>query len=263
VIELVVRDIGAQFEQFSGYPVRIEIFEGPLDLLLHLVQREEIEAAEVDIVHITDGFLAFLRTMAQINIHVAGEFVETAASLLLLKSRALLPREELPDDEVIEEGTTVVELARRLAEYRTYKEAATILAEAKEARKQIYLRPLKGDEAIGAGVVPLQDVSIFDIVSAVQEMLDRAKEPAPHLLMREEISVSDRIDQIHAQLRAGVQRRMWFHELVHEGATRAYIIVTFLAVLEMIRRGELLVSQERPRGYIQLDFVQPEEATRP
>lgn len=259
MIDLVVTDLGAQFEQFSGYPVRIEVFEGPLDLLLHLVQREEVEAAEVDIVRITDGFLACLRTMAQINIHVAGEFVETAASLLLLKSRALLPREEPPDDEVIEEGTTVVELARRLAEYRTYKEAATILAEAQEARKQIYLRPLKSDDAIGAGVVPLQDVSIFDIVSAVQEMLDRAKEPPPHLMMREEITVGDRIDQLRAQLRRSAQRRIWFDELVHEGATRVYIVVTFLAVLEMIRRGELLVSQERPRGRIQLDFIPSEE----
>ncbi len=262
MIELAARNLGARFEQFSGYPVRIEIFEGPLDLLLHLVQREEVEAAEVDLVHITNRFLAYLRTMAQINIHVAGEFVETAASLLLLKSRALLPREEPPDDEVIAEETTVVELARRLAEYRTYKEAATILAEAQEARKQIYLRPLKGDEAIGAGVVPLQDVSIFDIVSAVQDMLDRVKEPPPHLMVRDEISVGDRIDQLRAQLRCSAQRRIWFDELVHDGATRVYIVVTFLAVLEMIRRGELLVSQDRPRGRIQLDFVPPEEAIR-
>lgn len=259
MIELVVRDLGAQFEQFSGYPVRIEIYEGPLDLLLHLVQREEIEASDVDIVRITDRFLQYLRTMAEINIHVAGEFVETAASLLLLKSRSLLPREEPVDDEQIEEGETVVELARRLAEYRTYKEAAGILAEAQEARKQIYLRPLKGDEALGAGVVPLQDVSIFDIVSAVQEMLERAKEPPPHQMAREEISVGDRIDQLRAQFRRAGQRRTWFDELVPETATRVFIVVTFLAVLEMIRRGELLVSQDRPRGRIRLDLVVPEE----
>jgi segregation and condensation protein A len=255
-----VRDLGAQFEQFSGYHVRIEIYEGPLDLLLHLVHREEVEAAEVDIVHITDRFLQYLRTMAEINIHVAGEFIETAASLLLLKSRALLPREAPPDDEPIEEQETVVDLARRLAEYRTYKEAATILAEAQEARKQIYLRPMKGDEAVGAGVVPLQDVSVFDIVAAVHEMLERAKEPPPHQMVRDEISVGDRIDQLRAQFAGRAGGRTWFDELVPDGSTRVFIVVTFLAVLEMIRRGELLVSQDRPRGRIRLAFTEPEEA---
>jgi segregation and condensation protein A len=261
VIALVVSDLGAQFDQFSGYPVRIEIYEGPLDLLLHLVQREEVEASEVDIVHITDRFLQYLGTMAQINITVAGEFVETAASLLLLKSRALLPREEPPDDEEVEEEDTVVELARRLAEYRTYKEAAGILAEAQEARKQIYLRPMKGDEAVGGGVVPLQDVSVFDIVSAVHEMLERAKEPPPHRMEREEISVGDRIDQLRTRFRRHTGRRTWFDELVPQETTRVFIVVTFLAVLEMIRRGELLVSQDRPRGRIRLELVETEEET--
>ena len=261
MIALVVRDLGAQFEQFSGYPVRIEIYEGPLDLLLHLVQREEVEASEVDIVHITDRFLQYLGTMAEINITVAGEFVETAASLLLLKSRALLPREEPSDDEAIEEEDTVVELARRLAEYRTYKEAAGILAEAQEARKQIYLRPMTGAQAIGGGVVPLEDVSVFDIVAAVHEMLERAKEPPPHRMERDEISVGDRIDQLRDRFRSRIGQRTWFDELVPEETTRVFIVVTFLAVLEMIRRGELLVSQDQPRGRIRLDLVEPEETT--
>jgi len=261
VIALVVRDLGAQFEQFSGYPVRIEIYEGPLDLLLHLVQREEIEASEVDIVHITDRFLQYLGTMAKINITVAGEFVETAASLLLLKSRALLPREEPPDDEEIEEEDTIVDLARRLAEYRTYKEAAGILAEAQEARKQIYLRPTKGDEAIGGGVVPLRDVSVFDMVAAVHEMLERAKEPPPHRMQRDEISVADRIDQLRSSFRTRIGRVAWFDELVPEETTRVFIVVTFLAVLEMIRRSELLVSQDEPRGRIKLELIEPEETT--
>lgn len=256
-----MRDLGAQFEQFSGYSVRIEIYEGPLDLLLHLVQREEVEASEVDIVHITDRFLQYLGTMAQINITLAGEFIETAASLLLLKSRALLPQEEPPDDEEIEEEDSVVDLARRLAEYRTYKEAAGILAEAQEARKQIYLRPTKGDKAVGGGVVPLQDVSVFDIVAAVHEMLERAKEPEPHRMQRDQISVADRIDQLRARFRRRTGRQTWFDELVPESTTRVFIVVTFLAVLEMIRRGELLVSQDRPRGRIRLELLQPEETT--
>lgn len=261
MITLSVRDMAAQFERFSGYPVRIEIFEGPLDLLLHLVRREEVEASEIDIVRITDQFLRYLQTMQQINIEVASHFIVTATTLLLLKSRSLLPREEPPEEEEpIEEEDPAVELARRLAEYRTYKEAAGILAEAQEARKQIYLRPLTADDAVGAGVVPLEDVSVFDMVAAVHEMLRRAKEPPPHAVEREEIAVGDRIDQLVHSLRLRGAREVYFDELVPDGSTRVFIVVTFLAVLEMIRRGELRVSQEQPRGRIQLRLATPEEA---
>ncbi|MGD9496839.1 MAG: ScpA family protein [Armatimonadota bacterium] len=260
MIALPLRDLALQFERFRGYPVRIEIFEGPLDLLLHLVRREEVEATEVDIVRITDQFLRYLRTMQQINIDVACAFVVTAATLLLLKSRALLPREESFAVEEIEEEDPAVELARRLAEYRTYKEAAEILAEAQEARKRIYLRPLTSDDAVGAGVVPLEDVSVFDMVAAVHEMLRRAQEPPPHTVEREEITVGERIDQLLRQLRLRGERELYFDDLVPEGSTRVFIVVTFLAVLEMIRRGELRVWQEQPRGRIGLRLVGPEEA---
>ncbi len=260
MIELPVRDLTAQFDRFQGYPVRIEIFEGPLDLLLHLVRREEVGASEVDIVRITDQFLQYLGAMRQINIEVASQFIVMAATLLLLKSRALLPREEAPDDEEIEEEEPAVELARRLAEYRTYKEAAEMLAEAQEARKQIYLRPLTADDAVGAGVVPLEDVSVFDMVAAVHEMLRRAKEPPPHQVEREEITVGERIDQLVGSLRLRGSRRIHFDELVPEGSTRVFIVVTFLAVLEMIRRGELRVAQQQPRGRIELQLTGIEEA---
>jgi len=258
-----VRDLAAQFERFSGYPVRIEIFEGPLDLLLHLVRREEVEAYEVDIVRITDQFLQYLRTMQQINIEVASSFIVMAATLLLMKSRALLPREEPAEEEgLTEEEEPAVELARRLAEYRTYKEAAEILAQAQEARKQIYLRPLTADEAVGVGVVPLEDVSVFDMVAAVHDMLRRAKEPPPHTVEREEITVGERISQLTSQLRLRGSRELYFDELVPDGSTRVFIVVTFLAVLEMIRRGDLRVFQDQPRGRIRLQLTRMEASNQ-
>ncbi|MGC9319497.1 MAG: segregation and condensation protein A [Armatimonadota bacterium] len=262
MIELPVHDLTAQFEQFDGHLVRIEIFEGPLDLLLHLVRREEVAAAEVDVVHITDQFLRYLRTMRRINIEVAAQFIVMAATLLLLKSRALLPRDQSEAEEELDEEDPVVDLARRLAEYRTYKEAAEILAEAQEARKQIYLRPSTADQGIGAGVVPLEDVSVFDMVAAVQEMLERAKEPPPHTVEREEITVGERIEQLIRALHLRQSREVYFDELVPDGSTRVFIVVTFLAVLEMIRRGELRVSQERPRGPIKLRHVRTEERSQ-
>ncbi|MEA3402746.1 MAG: segregation/condensation protein A [Armatimonadota bacterium] len=259
MIELPVRDLSAQFEQFHGHPVRIEIFEGPLDLLLHLVRREEVEVVEVDVVRITDQFLRYLRTMRRINIEVATQFIVMAATLLLLKSRALLPREESEVEEELDEEDPAVELARRLAEYRTYKEAAEILAEAQEARKQIYLRPATSDQGVGGGVVPLEDVSVFDMVAAVQEMLERAKEPPPHTVEREEVTVGERIEQLIQELHLRPRRELYFDELVPDGSTRVFIVVTFLAVLEMIRRGELRVSQDQPWGRIRLRHVRTEE----
>jgi len=252
-----------QLEFFRGYPVRIEIFEGPLDLLVHLVRREEIEASEVSIVGITDQFLGYLRTMQEINMEVAGEFIVMAATLLLVKSRSLLPREEAHqvDEEPTEDPT--IELARRLAEYRTFKEAAEILDSAREARQRIYLRPLVPDEAIGAGIVPLDEVSVFDIVAAMQEMLARAQELPPATIERDEISVADRIVQIIEQLNAQGSREAFFDELVPLRTTRLFIIVTFLAVLELIRRGQLRVSQERAFGRIRLRLADADENASP
>ena len=248
-----------QLEFFRGYPVRIEIFEGPLDLLVHLVRREEVEASEVSIVGITDQFLAYLRTMHEINIEVAGEFIVMAATLLLVKSRSLLPREEAQqlDEEPVEDPAT--ELARRLAEYRTFREAAEILDSAREARQRVYLRPLVPDEAIGAGIVPLDEVSVFDIVAAMQEMLARAQELPPATIEREEITVAERIVQIVEQLEAQETRRAFFDELVPPRTTRLLISVTFLAVLELIRRRRLRVRQEEAFGRIRLRLVDADD----
>ncbi len=249
-----------QFELFHGYPVKIEIFEGPLDLLVHLVRREEVEASEVSIVHVTEQFLEYLRTMREINIEVAGEFIVMAATLLLLKSRSLLPLEQLAQEEEEPTGDPAIELARRLAEYRTFKEAAEILDSAREARQRIYLRPLVPDEAIGVGIVPLEEVSVFDMVAAVQEMLKRARDLTPATIEREQISIADRIAKIVEQLEAQAGAEGFFDELVPERTTRTFIIVTFLAVLELIRRGRLRVSQEQSWGRIRLRLVDAEDS---
>ena len=252
-----------QLEFFRGYPVKIGIFEGPLDLLVHLVRREEIEAAEVRIVAITDQFLAYLRTMQEINIEVAGEFIVMAATLLLVKSRSLLPREEAGEAEEEPSDDPAIELARRLAEYRTFKEAAEILESAREARQRIYLRPLVPDQAIGAGIVPLDDVSVFDIVAAMQELLKRAQELPPATIQREEIGLADRIEQIVAELETAPGQEGFFDELVPARPTRLFVIVTFLAVLELMRQGRLRVRQRGAFGRIQLRLVEPETDASP
>lgn len=237
-----------QLATFSGFGVSIEIFEGPLDLLLHLVKREEVDVAEVSIASITQQYLAMLHTLDELNIHYGAEFVVLASSLMLIKSRWLLPIN--PAGEVEEEAVEEVledpeaQLHRRLQEYKVYREAAEMLEESHRERSRIFLR--SGDEAeIGTGFVPLEDVSVFDMIAAVQEMLLRAKPDPPARMRRPAITVADRIEDILLQL-ADEKRPLNFSELVVMPATRLYVIVTFLAILELVRRRRIRISQSQP-----------------
>jgi len=161
---------------FDGFPVTIEIFEGPLDLLLHLVRREEVDIAEVRISVITAQYLAYLDTMQELNIQLSAEFVVTASTLMLHKSRWLLPVNPAGETEAIEEEEELeaaldpeAVLHRRLQEYKVYRDAAELLEQSRQARQRIFLR--SGDEAeVGTGFVPLEEVSIFDMIAAVQDI---------------------------------------------------------------------------------------------
>jgi segregation and condensation protein A len=248
----------AQLSLFSGFPVTIEIFEGPLDLLLHLIKREELDIAQVRVAHITEQYLAYLRTMEELNIQLAADFVVLAASLMLIKSRTLLPIEPAGEDEVesseIEVGTDPeAELHRRLQEYKVYREAAEFLEESRQERQRIFLR--SGDELeIGSGYVNLQDVSVFDMIEAVQEMLARAKPEPPAKMRRPGYTVADRLEEITMQLIAE-QRPLRFTELVALPTSRLYIIVTFLAILELVRRLKVRVSQLQPQRDFAVELV--------
>jgi len=231
---------------YTGFPVKIEIFEGPLDLLLHLVRRQELEVAEVSIASVTDEYLRYLQTMAEISIDVAAEFLVMAANLMWLKSRALLPRqeetveEEEPTEEELVRGEQ--ELQERLQEYRAYKEAAALLAESKDLRQRVFLRPLTEDDEIGSGYVPLADVSLFDMVAALQEMLERTKETPTSVVRPPEITVADCIEDILLRLHATEERSCNFVDLVEMPTTRVVIILVFLATLELIRRRQIRVA---------------------
>lgn len=246
-----------QLALFSGFPISIEIFEGPLDLLLHLVRREEVDIAEVSIAAITQQYLGYLRAMQELNIQIAAEFVVMAATLMLIKSRWLLPID--PAGEVGEEEVAEIapdpeaELHRRLQEYKVYREAAEMLEESHRERQRIFLR--SGDEAdVGTGFVNLEDVSIFDMIAAVQDMLLRAKPDPPARMRRPVITVADRIEEIIMQLTAE-KRAINFTEMVSGPATRLFVIVTFLAILELVRRRRIRVTATRPLRDFAVELV--------
>jgi segregation and condensation protein A len=198
-----------------------------------------------------------MHTMEELNIHFSADFVVMAASLMLIKSRWLLPINPAGEveDEVIEEVVEdpEVQLHRRLQEYRIYREAAEMLEESHRMRSRIFLR--SGDEAeIGTGFVNLEDVSVFDMIAAVQEMLLRAKPDPPAKMRRPAITVAERIEDIILQLTAE-QRPLQFTELVEMPATRLFIIVTVLALLELVRRRRLRISQTRPLRDFAVELV--------
>ena len=246
-----------QPELFTGFRVRIEIFEGPLDLLLHLVRRSELDIHEVRVSDITRQYLEFLRTMQELNIEVTGEFLVLAATLLLIKSRQLLPRQEEAVEETelqeAEEALTFqAELQERLEQYRTFKEAAAILRESRELRQQMHVR--YADEGQATGPVYLEGASVFDIVAVFQQLLSRAAEKPTHFVEPDRVSVADQIRFILDTLREAPDSGLTFHEILSGGYTRLLVVVTFLAVLELIRRRRLVVRQERIHGeiYVQL-----------
>jgi segregation and condensation protein A len=256
----------SQLTLFSGFPVTIEIFEGPLDLLLHLVRREELDIAEIRVAVITEQYLAYLHTMEELNIQVEAEFLVLAASLMLIKSRWLLPVDPAGADEVAEVSAEAaadpeVELQRRLSEYKIYREAAEMLDESRRERQRIFLRSADESE-IGTGFVPLEDVSVFDMIAAVQEMLHRARPDPPARMRRLAVTVPDRIQEILMQL-AAERRPILFSELVALPATRLYIIVTFLAILELIRRRRLRVKSTVPMRDFAVELVSGQTDERP
>lgn len=245
---------------YTGYPVKIHIFSGPLDLLLHLVRQHEVDIAEVPVAEITAQFLGYLQTMQEINIELSGEFLVTAAALSQLKSQALLPPEPEPEVEELETEDPAVQLQRRLAEYHVYKEAATYLEAARRVRERLFLRLVEEGTGVEPGFVTLRDVTLFDMVGAVHDLLKRAAPEPVGRVHLPRLTVADRIEEVLLRLDTE-GRDLTFAELVGEPPTRTAIIITFLALLELLRREEIEVQQEAARGAIRVSRNRRESPT--
>jgi segregation and condensation protein A len=244
---------------FTGHPVKLPLFEGPLDLLLYLIERDQIDIFDIPIEHITSQYLDYLSALESLNIEVAGEFIVTAAQLLEIKSRLLLPQEERPEQEEEEVGDPRAELVARLLDYRRYKAVAAELRERAELQRYVFSRgELVGGNGNGNGnghaehsYLMLNDVSPFDLWAAFQSVLSRAKEPPAGEVVRPRFTVGQKIAAIAARMR-WAREGLPFASLFEQGATRSELIVTFLAILELIRLRRLRVAQERLLGEIRV-----------
>jgi len=233
--------------------VVISIFEGPLDLLLYLIRRREVDVLDVKAAEITRQFVEYLHTMEALNVELTGEFIVAAATLMHLKSCMLLPIQEALEDEPDEELEPQVVLARQLLEYRGFKDAAELLAESHERRQHIFMRAC-GEEGVGTGFVNLGDVSVFDIVSVFRDLLERAEQESPTLEIRvQRFTVAGQIAYLLSTLRAATEP-ITFQQLFPGRVTRLQIVMTFIAVLELLRRQRIIVRQRRPYDDLHIEL---------
>jgi segregation and condensation protein A len=233
----------------NDYKVKLEIFEGPLDLLLYLIKKDEVDIYDIPIERITKQYLDYLQMFKILDLDVAGEFVVMAANLIYIKSRSLLPVDQQPPEESAAEEDPRWELVRQLIEYKKFKDAAGHLQQRELARENLFARV--PDKPESRAERPLGEVSIFDLIHAFQSALNRLdKKENLREIFEENFTVSDKIDLIMKMTAAGVPLK--FSELFASAASRTEIVVTFLALLELIRLKQLSVAQPQEFGEIEL-----------
>ncbi len=228
----------AHFEGETGYTFRLEGFEGPLDLLLHLIQKNEMDIFDIPIAAITEQYLEYLQLMKVLNLDVAGEYLLMASTLLHIKSRMLLPKS--PEGEEGEEEDPRAELVRRLLEYQKYKQAAGELEKRPLLSRDVFIRltsiePKEPEEE-------RIEVNLFELLEAFREVLTRVKPKAVHEVVLEQLSVEDKIEEILALLEKE-NRSMAFHRLFPEEASRRVVVVTLLAILELVKMKRIRIFQ--------------------
>src|SRR5215831_4647304 len=235
----------------DAFPVKLENFEGPLDLLLHLIKKNELEIHDINIALITKQYLDAIQLMQELNLDVAGEFLVMAATLIHIKSKMLLPRPETASAVEGDEEDPRDALVRRLLEHQKFKAAAGLLHEKEQLRSAQWQRP---DEVVahiaGDEYEPELEVDLFSLLTAFQAVVDRAKLRPKVLLPPEQIPIEVRIDQLLARL--SETEAMGFEDLFADVNDRGGLIVTFLALLEMIRLKLVRVFQSGTFGPIRV-----------
>jgi segregation and condensation protein A len=228
------------------YTVKLEVFEGPLDLLLHLIKRNQVDIYDIPIATITDQYLDYLNMMRTLNLDVAGEFLLMAASLLHIKSKMLLPSP--PEEEEEEEEDPRAELVNRLLEYQKYKEAAARLHERDILDRDIFVQGNQGEGSDDRGLV---EIGVFELIEALRDVLSRSSPEAAYDITLDRITIEERIAQILETVKSE-RGGLLFSSLFSGASSKGDIIITFLALLELIRMKMIKVYQRAPFGPIEI-----------
>lgn len=240
---------------------RIEIpkagFEGPLDLLLHLIQQHELDILDIPVGFITERFLAYLKLMRTLTIDVASEYLVMAATLAHIKSKMLLPTVPSDQDDGLpgeEEEDPRAELVRRLLEYQKYKAAAADLAERGTLGKDIFGRG--SSEPVPEGPAPFAELGVFSLLEAFEKILKKSNIKIEHEVVFDRLTITDRINELTDKLAA--RKAMSFEELVLEpgrSITRFDVVITFLAILEMAKMRMMRIYQTDPLSPLHVELT--------
>ena len=237
----------------AEYKVQFEVFEGPLDLLLYLVKKEEVDIYEVNLTKIATQFVEYLEMMRELDLEVAGEFIVMASTLMYIKSRELLPVDQQVQAEGEEEEEDPRwELIRQLVEYKKFKDAAGQLQTREAEQENIFPRLPGKLEFESDQPPPRPEVSLFDLIGAVSQVLKRFQQRNENLrdIYADKWTVSEKIELLRRTIGGG--RSVRFSELFEHTTSRSEVVVTFLALLELIRLKFLKVSQPEPFSEIEI-----------
>ena len=226
-----------------SYKVKLQIFEGPLDLLLFLIKRDKVDIYDIPISDVTKQYLDYMELMKMLDLEIAGEFLVMAATLMHIKSKLLLPPEETEQEEEEPEDPRD-ELVKRLLEYKKYKEAAGQLGEMYNSHKGVFVRAGEGEKGkiISDDGSEYFEASLFDLITAFMKVLKDVPKEAFHKVVKNEFTVSDKIHQIYHML--AKQSGMLFFSLFSDAKNRDEVIATFLAILELMKMREIFTVQK-------------------
>ncbi|MCE0484944.1 MAG: segregation/condensation protein A [Methylacidiphilales bacterium] len=249
--------ISPELDSQSLTHVKLPVFEGPLDLLLYLIKKDELDIYDIPIERITSRYLEYLRLIKMLDLEIAGEYLVVAATLVYIKSRVLLPQDQRPPEDEADEDDPRWELVRQLVEYKKYKDAAFELQQCLVRQENVHGRgtAFKPEPGAGGGL-PFDQVGLFDLLAVFQKVLARASHDEDlRDIFEDRFTVSDKIQLILGEMTS--RSRIVFEELFVAGASRTEIVVTFLAVLELIRLKQIGVVQESPFSPIEIMKLAP------
>lgn len=243
----------AHFLEVKGlsYQIKINAFEGPFDLLFHLLEKNEVDIYDIPIAEITAQYLDYIYYMQLLDLDLASEFLVMAANLLAIKAKMLLPKTPAPDDEKLEENYDPRDvLVEKLLEYKKYKIMAGYLHDQEMFMNTVYTRPNEEDMFVHlfSEEKPMEGISMQTLLTALREALDRAaEEELTGEILRDEITIKGKMKEIMHHL-FFQNKGMAFKDLFRPNVSRTEIVVTFLAVLELIKLGKIRASQPRAFG---------------
>jgi len=233
------------------YKVQLDVFEGPLDLLLYLIRKNEVDIYDIPIEKITRQYLEYLDLMRMLDLNIAGEFLVMAATLMVIKSRMLLPPEERGEEEGEEEEDPRWELVRQLLEYKKFKEAARFLEQKEVQQAEVFTPQERATLPPADPAGSLADVSLFDLIGIFNEALKRLPREDLREVFGESFTVADKIEEL---VRLTTEKgRVRLSELFARMRSRVEMVCTFLALLELMRLKQVKAVQERPFGDVLIE----------